>query len=213
MKDKKQLVPSGEKLQKKVTEKPIENAPTIPNITLDNNDLSEINTEGGAFQFGVFNQPSPNKIALLIKASKALAEGSIEYQELIEELENYQKPREGREIIGLENKLKNAEMDLIIDEAKYLKSRAISKIAKYQFQSHKAAVHNYIYGKINEVFNAEILPLIQKGLAPAEINKVISNMIVQPVADEVCSADPTINSDTIRGMLYILTGNCHLTWK
>jgi len=182
-------------------------------IELSGNSLSGINTEGGDFKFGVFHAPSPDKITALIEASKALQENSPEFKDLIEELENYHKPRPGRSIIGLENKLKNAKMDVLIDNAKYLKGRAISKLARYQLQSHKAALHNYIYGKINEIFNSQIQPLIEQGASPVQINKIISNLVVQPLADEVCVADPTINSDTIRGMLYILTGNCHLTWK
>jgi len=188
-------------------------ATTLPqDVAIKDNTITDVDTGGGNFNFGVFNAPSPNKISLLIEASKALAEDSPEYKDLIEELDNYHKPRPGREIIGLENKLKNAEMDSLIDEAKYLKGRATTKIARYQLQSHKAAVNNYIYGKINEIFNSQILPLIRNKSSADDVNQYISNMIIQPLADEICAADPTINSDTIRGMLYILTGNCHLTW-
>ena len=78
-------------------------------LTTEIKTTAGVNTEGGALNFGVFNAPSPSKISLLIEASKALAEDSPEYHDLIEELDNYHKPRPGREIIGLENKLKNAE--------------------------------------------------------------------------------------------------------
>lgn len=183
------------------------------NSVVRDNTFSNINTEGGDVKVGVFQAPSPSKISLLIEASKAYALDSDEYRDLIEELENYHKPRPGRRIVGLENKLNNANMDSLVEEAKYLKGRAITKVARYQLQSHKAAVNNYIYGKINEIFNAEVLPLIKSGLSSDQVNHFISQMIIQPLADEICVADPTINSDTIRGMLYILTGNCHLTWS
>ncbi len=187
--------------------------PTSNVVSVSDNQISQVNTGGGHFVVGNFQAPEPSKIASLIQASKAFAEDSIEYQMLLDDLENYHKPRPGREIVGLENKLTNAKMTSLIDDAKYLKNRAITKVARYQLQSHNVAVNNYIYGKINETFNADILPLIKSGKSAHEINKFISSMIIHPLTDEICEADPTINHDTIRGMLYILTGNCHLTWK
>jgi hypothetical protein len=181
-------------------------------LTISENQISHVDTGGGAFQVGYFHAPTPSKIEALINAAKAFAADSEEYRDLLDELNNYQKPRVGREIIGLKNKLQRANMGSLIDDATYLKNNAITKVARYQLQSHKAAVHNYIYGKINEIFNAQIAPLIREGLQAHDINQFISQMIIQPLADEICIADPTINSDTIRGMLYILTGNCHLTW-
>ncbi|MCS6122795.1 ABC-three component system protein [Shewanella baltica] len=182
-------------------------------LSIHENQISNINTNGGAFTVGHYHAPNPTKIELLIKAARAFADDSEEYRDLLDELDNYQKPRLGREIIGLEKKLERAKMTPLLEDAIYLKSNAITKIARYQLQSHKAAVHNYIYGKINEIFNSQIAPKIRAGQNYNEIDQFISNMIIQPLADEVCAADPTINSDTIRGMLYILTGNCHLTWK
>lgn len=182
-------------------------------IVVSGNTLSGIETQGGDVKLGVFQAPDPNKIALLIEAAKALSDDSPEYFDLIDELQNYHKPRPGRKIIGLENKLLNANMEKLLDQAKYLKGRASAKIARYELIGYKAAVHNYIYGKINEIFHAEIMPLIENGMPPDEINRKISGLIVKPIADDVASADPSINSDTVRGMLYILTGNCHLSWS
>lgn len=191
---------------------PVHAVQTDNSVTLTNSQISAVDTSGGAFVIGHYYAPNPSKIAQLMQASKALEEDSPEYLELIEDLNSYHKPRPGRPIIGLEKKLINAKMDSLIDDATYLKTRAIKKVARYQLQSYKAALNNYIYGKINEIFNSDILPLIKSGASPNEVNSFISNMIIKPISDEVCAADPTINDDTIRGMLYILTGNCHLTW-
>ena len=67
---------------------------------ISNNNISGVDTKGGDFKFGVFHAPSPNKIALLIEASKKLELDSPDYKELIEELESYHKPRAGRAIVG-----------------------------------------------------------------------------------------------------------------
>lgn len=182
-------------------------------VDISNNQISNIDTGGGNFQFGVFVAPNPSKITELIERSKSYAEDSLEYRDLIDELNNFQRPRDGIEIIGLENKLTNANMSSLLNDAKYLKDRAITRISKYQLQSHKAAVYTYIYAKVYEIFTANILPMITQGISPDHINQYISGVIVNPIVDEVCGADPTINANTVRGMLYILTGNCHLTWK
>lgn len=182
-------------------------------VTVSNSEISHVDTSGGAFVVGHYHAPNPSKIEQLILASKALAENSPEYADLIEDLNSYHKPRPGRPIIGLKKKLTNAKMDTLVEDATYLKGRAFRKIARYQLQSYKLALNNYIYGKINEIFNSEIRPLIKSGASPEQVNQYISTMIIKPLSDEVCPADPTINDDTIRGMLYILTGNCHLTWS
>ncbi|MDP5134732.1 hypothetical protein ORJ04_02055 [Rheinheimera baltica] len=186
---------------------------TDNSVILTDSEISNVDTAGGAFVVGHYHAPNPTKIEQLILAGKALAENSPEYLDLIEDLNSYHKPRPGRPIIGLEKKLTNAKMDVLVEDATYLKGRAIKKIARYQLQNYKAALNNYIYGKINEIFNSEILPLIKAGASPHQVNQYISTIIIKPLADEVCPADPTINDDTIRGMLYILTGNCHLTWS
>lgn len=182
------------------------------------NNISSVETDGGDFVLGtkstiVVVGPNRNKITEIIELSKSYAEESDDYRELVEELESYQKPRPNREIVGLENKLRLASMEELLEDAFYLKDKTARRLARHQFSSQKMAVHIYLFGKIREQFNSNILPIIKNGLSPDEVNQVISNVIVSPISEEVAPADPSINADIVRGMLYFLTGNCHIKWN
>lgn len=191
---------------------------TSSSIEVTGNKISDVNTSGGDLVVGKketyqFVSPNTNKIAEIIELSKSYAEESEDYKELVEELESYQKPRPNRDIIGLENKLKLANMENLLEDAFYLKDKAARRLARHQFSSHKMAVHIYLFGKIHEQFNCKILPEIKNGLTSDEVNQFISDIIVTPVAEEAAPADPSINADIVRGMLYFLTGNCHIKWS
>lgn len=181
--------------------------------SVSHNTFDNIDTGGGDFFVGVTNHQSSDRIAKIIEASKAWAVDSPEFSDLLDEIDNYEKPRPNRTIIGLAAKLQAGKRNDLLPDAMLLKNRVNRKFAKYQFQGHKMAVNNYVYGKINEIFKSKVSPLIRKNSSIEEIDTAISEIIILPLADEVCIADPTFNSDTIRGMLYILTGNCHIEWN
>ena len=67
-------------------------------------------------------------------------------------------------------------------------------------------------------FEAFVLPLINKGVSKDEIFKEVVIKVVQPVLDLInvegeCDEVLNYNADDIFGMVYYLTGQCHLNWK
>ena len=58
-----------------------------------------------------------------------------------------------------------------------------------------------------------IIPLIKEGLSKTLINKAIQETIIDPIHHLLEVNILNLCSDEIHGMLYFLTGNCHLKWK
>ena len=84
------------------------------NIEVSNNKLENVNTGGGAVTLGNSNihnltlnlpKPNPDNITKLVEKFRDISHESLEFQELVEYLDDYNRPKLGREIIGLENKL------------------------------------------------------------------------------------------------------------
>lgn len=188
-------------------------------LTIKNNEIKSVDTGGGGFVVGTqqnFNfivpKPNPDKLLKLVEKFKNITEESPEFQDLVEFLDDYKRPRPGRKIIGLENKLIAGARETDIEDATYLKARFARRFARYQLSSQHMAIHKYLLSQINERFRSKIKPYIKEGHPRIFIDAAVSDLIIQPFVDEVIEADPSIDADIIHGMLYFLTGNCHIEW-
>lgn len=157
--------------------------------------------------------PDPEKIQKIIDHSKKLAANSPQYLDMLEQLSSYEKPRPGRPILGLKGKLKAGNREDLYEDAEFYKDKFAQRLARYQFSNQAVAIHLYFLTQINERFSSKILPLIKDEFSTIAIDSAISDLIIQPFVSEVITADPTMNADIIRGMLYFLTGNCHIKWS
>jgi hypothetical protein len=190
-------------------------------LTISGVDISNANA-GGDIISGVKNEsnlnitipsPDPDKIQKIITHSKQLAADSPQYLDMLEQLSSYERPRAGRPILGLMGKLKAGNREDLYDDAEFYKDKFAQRLARHQFSTQAVAIHLYFLTQINERFSSKILPLIKDGFSTTSIDSAISDLIIQPFVSEVITADPTMNADIIRGMLYFLTGNCHIKWS
>jgi hypothetical protein len=62
-------------------------------------------------------------------------------------------------------------------------------------------------------FENEIKPLLQKGEDEQLINSMINERLVKPLIAELDENLLGFTAHDINGMLYFLTGNCHLKWN
>jgi len=189
---------------------------------IENNTLSNITTDSGDVFSGIKNQYSFNfnapeidykGILLLVQQYKNIDCESDEFIAMKEELDDYNKPRPNRDIIGLSNKLTDGNREDLIPDATYFKDKFAKRLSRYEFSTHHSAIHLTLLSKIEERFNSFIVPMIKKGEEPLVIDMAISRLVIQPLADEVAPADPTLTAKQIRGMMFLLTGNCYVKWS
>lgn len=184
---------------------------TIRDVATNSGDIF-IGNKQLNFNFEVPKVDSDSILKLVDEYKKISCE-SDEFRAIKEELEDYNKPRPNRDIIGLENKLVDGERKDLIEEAKEYKDKFAKRLLRYEFSTHKAAIHLTLLGKIEERFNTYIVPLIKSGSENEKVDVAISTLIIQPLSQEVMAADPTLTAKQIRGMMYMMTGNCYLKWS
>lgn len=133
--------------------------------------------------------------------------------DIIEELAEYITDRPDREIIGVEEKLKRGEREDLLEDAVYLKNKFERKLAKKQMSLIEQKIYAHILSMINSLFSQKIRPLISEGQCKSKIDSCIQSEVIEPVYEAVVGFDNGITIDHVRGMLYFLTGKCHIVWS
>lgn len=153
-----------------------------------------------------------NALANLLERSKKLCETDQEYRYMLEELQEYLQPRPGRKIIGLEEKLKEGNRLDLLEDAAYLENKFARRVSKHQFSISEEIIYCHCLSKINSSFSQHVKPLFKNTVNTAIIDRVIYDRIVEPLYEEVSEVSTAISSELIRGMIFFLTGKCHLRW-
>lgn len=134
--------------------------------------------------------------------------------EINEDLQRYLTERDA---IGLEQKLIDGGIDHIYDDALWLKEEYYKKLTKYVFFEPAQQIHAYLLAIVIEKFRNLIYPLIREGKSEGEIMKAVSENINTPlltlIQDEGCNDVMGLSAIDIDGMIYFLTGRCHLKWN
>lgn len=135
-----------------------------------------------------------------------------ELVDFIEDLSDLVSSHPNREIIGLEGKLNAGGRSDLIAEAVYLKNKFEKKVAKDQLLTVEQHVYVQILSAIISIWKQKIKPLIDSGAGNIEIDKVIYEEVLCPVHEAVVRYDNLVTTESVSGMLYFLTGKCHLRW-
>lgn len=123
-----------------------------------------------------------------------------------------------RHTIGLEQKLLDGGFSKkAIDKARRQKQSYAKKATKYQYYEMANKIDNYLFAIVSDHFDREVLPLIEDEKPLREINQAVYDKVILPVMEElntVGDSDTCLcyTLDDVFGMLYYLTGNCHINW-
>lgn len=120
--------------------------------------------------------------------------------------------------IGLKRKLEDGGFgDNFYHEARRQKLQFYKKSTRYQYYESAQRIDSYLLAKVKSSFDSYVMPLI--GVASkSAVKQAIYEKVVKPIMDEInrygVDDDCLCYTDTdIKGMLYMLTGNCHINWK
>jgi len=138
------------------------------------------------------------------------------YEGIMESLKYYLTSRDG---IDMPTKLHDGgfkESEII--EATRKKEKYAKRLELNKFFESAQWIDSQLFGKIKMDFEAFVLPLVNAGASKDEILKEVVLKVVQPVLDLINiegENDEVLNynADDIFGMVYYLTGQCHLNWK
>lgn len=120
--------------------------------------------------------------------------------------------------IGLDAKLRDGHFSpAAIDKARRQKQYYAKKATKYQYCESAQRIDSYLFGKVCCRFDQYVLNLIEEQQPLSIIKTAVYEKVILPIMaelNEVGSADTELcyNEDDIFGMLYYLTGKCHINW-
>lgn len=136
-----------------------------------------------------------------------------EFKELCEELD-YLNSVIDSEVIGLEKKLEDGGREKLLAYALDVKDRFHRKLMKTsQYSLIAQDINVYLLAKVRSSFMREIYTLICQNDSDEKINLLITERIIKPVQEDLGINLFRYNEDDIMGMIFFLTGNCHIKWN
>lgn len=157
--------------------------------------------------------PDPTAITRGLAKFQELCEKDEDFQHFVERLEFFTNQKERSPVIGLEQKLKNGGRDDLLEVAIERKDAFAKRLMRSQLNPRRQWIFLYILQKISFAFEEMVRPLIRQGAPVETIDTLIMTGIVDTIYREVMGEDTTIDQHLISGMLYFLTGKCHLVWE
>lgn len=158
-------------------------------------------------------RPRHRKLSALFAKLELEYENDNQFTETLEELDRLTSPKVDK-VIGLEEKLKLGNRSDLYEYALEVKELYAKRLVRYQLYRSAQKVNIYLLALTITYFKHHIAPLIQSGSSDAFVDRAIANEIINPLMS-MLEDDMIIdfNSEHITGMLYYLTGNCHINWS
>lgn len=138
-------------------------------------------------------------------------------KEVIDELLMYTTKLDGTK--GLEEKLQDGGFQkMFIQKAIIQKEMYAKRATKYECYPAAQEIILSLFARIKNEFDVRIYPMIIAGADVPSIMQEVHKQIVSPILQmiEMNGANDQslyFNMDHIYGMIYYLTGMCHLNWK
>jgi hypothetical protein len=155
--------------------------------------------------------PAPRQLDLLSEAYKKEVETGSEISYIIEELQHYR--TNNAEIRDLTEKLSDAGFSCLIEEAEVLKELIAKLIIKYQNYKSAQKIIVYLLSEIESIFNSRVKPKLISVSSESEVKCILRDHIQGEVQDKLGENVLEIFNRQIDGMVYFLTGNCHVEWS
>jgi len=134
------------------------------------------------------------------------------FRAVIDSLQYFLDPSAPDTSFDLETKLSAAKRENDLSEATALKELFAKKLARHQLSPAAQQIFAWALGHLQISFQVHVRPMIISGEAPAAIDKVVFDKVIRPTIAELEDNVLILNYQELRGMLYYLTGNCHIEW-
>lgn len=167
----------------------------------------------GDFHYNITTPVTKGGLKALIDKIVEECNEDLELSGFISELNDYIIVNPRRSIVGLENKLNISGRSSFIDNGITLKDRFSRKLYKNQLSLSSQTIYLHVLAYISKTFRHKIKPLLIAEASDLDLQNAIFSDIVDHIYDQI--ADPTVNltMEDIEGMLYFLSGQCHLDWS
>lgn len=134
----------------------------------------------------------------------------VETTQIAEKLIHYASQTD-YDIRGLEQKLTDANRGDILQYATNLKSYAAKLILKYQTSKTAQRIILITLTKLFTSFMQKIWPLILADKSRIEVDDAV-DLLIKDVHNYLGENKLELYTDDLLGLIYFLTGNCHIKW-
>ena len=156
-----------------------------------------------------------SELDALIKGFQNDCKGDTGPKTLIDDLLHLSTPKLNEQIVGLEAKLKAAGRDdAFVSLGQEMKELFAKKLTKHTFSESAQKIYLYLLNEVATHFQLSVLPHIRAGKPPDVIDRLINTEVIEPVQTKLGPHRFVLDvySRDVFGMLFFLTGNCHLVW-
>ena len=152
----------------------------------------------------------PRQLDLLSESFRVEVERNSTTTEIIDELHHYSNVR--TDIRDLSQKLNAAGFGYLLSEAEELKQLVAKLIIKYQHYRSAQKIITYLLAEVESIFNAEIKGKLPSVSSEAELKLILRECLIKEIQDKLGDNVLDIFNRQVNGMVFFLTGNCHLEW-
>ncbi|MBH8557908.1 ABC-three component system protein [Hymenobacter negativus] len=135
------------------------------------------------------------------------------HRPLIDKLEHYSTLAEDEvEVIGLEQKLVLGGYSSLYGFAVKTKEMFVKHLTKHQFSEAAQKMYAILLVETYACFEQHVYPSIVAGLPAQQVMYLVEEHVYIYLEEKLGSNVLDLYKDEICGMLYFLTGNCHIKW-
>lgn len=154
----------------------------------------------------------PGVLSRLIAEYEREVREDVVFREVVENLQFFGEPFDPSQRPSLEGKLRRGGREELLKQAKVEKEAFAKKLARNQLRESAQKLYVFLLSTIQMKFQAHIVPLIANNESKDAVDSAIARHVIEPVYDILDSNPLTISPQELRGMMFYLTGNCHLRW-
>ena len=155
--------------------------------------------------------PPRTQLDMLNELYREEVENNVQTKQLIEELQHYSNINPTNR--DLESKLRSAGFEYIICEAEELKELVAKLIVKHQNYQSAQQIITFLLSKVESNFNTRIKPSLHNINDENTLRIIIQDDLVNLITQQLGYNVLYIFDRQVKGMMFFLTGNCHLEWQ
>ena len=148
----------------------------------------------------------------LIQQFEAERSTNAVFNDTVESLQRYGESVDEGPPMGLEEKLRVAERDAEYRRAVRFKEAFHKKLTKHRLSKAAQEILGYVMARVEVSFQNQIEPLIDAGVDREVVQRALLEGVIGPVEDLLGDNPLLLDAAEVMGMIYYLTGNCHIRW-
>ena len=167
---------------------------------------------GGDIVKKTYHYHTESHLAKLMYKLRTEKQDKIKYDETLAELQRYETDVDTGGIIGLEEKLRRANREDLIERAMFYKEVFAKELARKRLHRSAQEIYVELLEIVFHLFRSKIIPLIVKGASPEAVDAGISEQVMYIMENVIKDNRDLFKQSEVEGMFYFLTGKCHICW-